>query len=99
MKSLHFPVKGVSGFNLTVSEVFSIVVAMVSGIVSSLLVSFVILSGCQSFILGVKVLGVVESRFHGVKVSGCACKDTGMFVGEFTLLLDFKTFKAKHLTV
>jgi hypothetical protein len=27
------------------------------------------------------------------------CKDTGAFVGEFTLLLDFKTFKAKHLTV
>jgi hypothetical protein len=27
------------------------------------------------------------------------CKDTGAFVGEFTLLLDFEMFKAKRLTV
>jgi hypothetical protein len=99
MKLLCFPVKGVGGFNLTVSEVFGVMVAMVSGIVSSLSVSFVVLSGCQSFVLGVKILGVVESRFRGVKVLRCACKDTGVFVGEFTLLLDFKTFEAKCLTV
>jgi hypothetical protein len=27
------------------------------------------------------------------------CKDTGVFFGESTLLLDFETFKAKRLTV
>jgi hypothetical protein len=27
------------------------------------------------------------------------CKDTGAFIGEFTLLLDFETFEAKRLTV
>jgi hypothetical protein len=30
---------------------------------------------------------------------GALCKDTGVFVGESTLLLDFETFKAKCLTV
>jgi hypothetical protein len=87
IKSLRFPVKGVGGFNLTFSEVFVVVVSVFSAIV------ICHLSRCQSFIFGVKVSGVVESRFRGVRVSGCTCKDTGAFVGESTLLLDFEMLK------
>jgi hypothetical protein len=54
-KSLRFPVKGFSGLNLTFSEAFVVVVAMVLGIVSPLLlVSVSVLS------LGVEVSDVVK---------------------------------------
>jgi hypothetical protein len=36
---------------------------------------------------------LLSSRFRGVRVLECACKDTGAFVGESTLLLDFEMLK------
>jgi hypothetical protein len=103
MKSLHFTVKGVGGLSLIFSEVVIVIMfAMVSGIISllSVLVSFV--SRFCFLVSRYQVLS--KSEFQGigfVKVSWCQgvrvrCKDTGVFVGESTLLLDFKTFKAKH---
>jgi hypothetical protein len=46
----------------------------------------------------IKVSSIVESKFRGISLSWCrgvgvCCKNTGAFVGESTLLLDFKTFK------
>jgi hypothetical protein len=48
---------------------------------------------------GVEYQSVEVSKYCGVKVSGCAVKIWAWFVGEFRLLLDFETFKAKCLTV
>jgi hypothetical protein len=53
----------VSGFNLIISEVVFVVVSVFSAIVS---VVVCCLSGCQSFVLSVKVSGIVE-----FKVSWC----------------------------
>jgi hypothetical protein len=82
MKSLHFPVKGVGGLSLIFSEAF-VVIVVVSAMVSS---------WCQSFDFGVS--SIVESRSQGIGLSECQgvgvrCKDTGAFVDESTLLLDF----------
>jgi hypothetical protein len=100
---LRFPVKGFSGLSLTFSEAFGVVVAIVLGIVS-LSVSVLFVSRFRFQCRGVKYHRVKVSRYWLVKISWCqgvgvCCKDTGAFVGEFTLLLDFETFKAKHLTV
>jgi hypothetical protein len=48
--------------------------------------------------------GLEVSVYRSVKFSWCQgvgvrCKDTGTFVGESTLLLDFGTLKTKHSTV
>jgi hypothetical protein len=68
-------------------------------------IGFVICRGFKVSVLvsflGVEVSGVssiVESRFRGISLSECQgvgvrCKDTGTFVGESTLLLDFETFR------
>jgi hypothetical protein len=89
MKSLRFPVKGVGGFNLTVSEVFGVMVVIVSGIVSScyrcryrLYQGFISqyqgIGCCQSIevssIIESKFRGIGWSGFRGIKVSGCAVK-------------------------
>jgi hypothetical protein len=47
---------------------------------------------------GVKYRGVISKYHCCIEVSGCQsvlvrCKDTGAVVGEFTLLLDFKTLR------
>jgi hypothetical protein len=68
IKSLCFPVKGVGGFNLIVSEVVFVMVSVFLAIVS---VVVCCLSGCQSFVLGVKVSGIVEFKVlwcQGVRV-------------------------------
>jgi hypothetical protein len=105
MKSLHFPVKGVGGLSLIFSEVVIVIMfAMVSAIV---FLCRYRLSWCQSFgpwCRGIKYCQVKVSRYRFVRVSWCQgigvrCKDMGAFIGESTLLLDFETFKAKHLTV
>jgi hypothetical protein len=103
MKSLRFPVKGVGGLSLTFSEAFGvvIVVTMVSAIVSSLYWCRYCL-WCQGFVSRCRGIKYRQSQSLKisvfVRVSWCQgvrvrCKNTGMVVGEFTLLLDFKTLK------
>jgi hypothetical protein len=97
MKLLRFPVKGFGGLSLMFSEALVIVVPMVL-IIS--VVSTMVSSWYQSFSFGV---GIGWLRFCSIKVSGCRlswcrgvevrCKNMGAFVGESTLLLDFKMFK------
>jgi hypothetical protein len=79
MKSLHFPVKGVGGFNLILSDISVVVAIVSSAIVSFIGVSKYRVSLGQGFVVSV-----------GVEVR---CKDTGAFVGETTLLLDFRTLR------
>jgi hypothetical protein len=59
--------------------VATVFLAMVSSVVYRR-VSMCQVSSSQSF------------RVSVVRVSVCACKDTGVVVGETTLLLDFKRF-------
>jgi hypothetical protein len=83
IKSLRFPVKGVGGLSLIFSEAFGVVVvAMVLAMVFSC-------CWCRYRFQyqGVKYRRVKVSWYQGV---GVRCKDTGTFIGEFTLLLDFK---------
>jgi hypothetical protein len=106
MKSLRFPVKGVSGLSLIFSEALVVMVADVSAMVSISVSSFVVVSKflcwywlCQSFVSRCRgIRCVVESKSRGIGLSWCQgvgvrCKDTGAFVGETTLLLDFGTLR------
>jgi hypothetical protein len=83
----------IGGLSLILSEALVvIVVAMVSAIV--LLVLLWSRYRCR----GVKYQGVVSKYCHCIEVSGCQsvsvhCKDTGMVIDEFQLLLDFKTLR------
>jgi hypothetical protein len=67
MKSLRFPVKGVSGLSLIFSEAFGVVV-VVSAMVSS---------WCQGFDFSVS--SIVESRSRGIGLSECQ----GFVVSEY----------------
>jgi hypothetical protein len=107
MKSLRFPVKGVSGLSLIFSEAFGVVVAMVSAMVAmvSAMVSSVsvLVSRCQVCQV-LSSQGLEGSVYQSIKVLWCQgvgvhCKDTGVFVGESTLLLDFRMLKTKRSTV
>jgi hypothetical protein len=77
MKSLHFPVKGFGGLSLTFSEAFSVVVAMVSGMVSfaigvvywSVSVLFLVSRNQVSLSQGLEV-----SVYRGVKVLECTVR-------------------------
>jgi hypothetical protein len=100
MKSLHLLVKGVGGLSLTFSEAFGvvIVVAMVSAIVSSLYRCRYHL-WCQGFVSQCRGIKYRQSQSLKVsvfvRVSWCQgvrvhCKNMGVIIGEFTLLLDFK---------
>jgi hypothetical protein len=64
-KSLCFPVKGFSELSLTFSEAFGVVVAMVSGIVSSLLVLVLFVSRFRLSVSRYQML----SKYRGVKIS------------------------------
>jgi hypothetical protein len=101
MKSLRFPVKGVGGFNLILSDI-----GVVVAIVSSVMVLFVRVS--EFHLLSKYQVSSSQSLegsvYQSIRVSWCQgvgvrCKDTGTFVGESTLLLDFRTLKTKRSTV
>jgi hypothetical protein len=84
--SFHFPVNGVGGFSLIFSEapVVIVIVAMVSAMVFPCIV--------------VGKVSSIEYRGIRFRVSRCqsirvCCKDIGMVVCEFTLLLDFEMLR------